>query len=323
MASTSSRPRGSKCLLSLTPTTNNYTLPRRPSSSISSITIPASISVENQWVGQRINKGSWVLMQPRRPKRSSGINVYRSAWKARVLDFKVEIGKRSVKEVLVQHVFTHPEVIANGGNVSDIHQPRCNYVYPSSYEQWEPVECIIGLFHVVHAHIGSLQYSRRSSKRLADEGIFFYDHFYQLSSGNKNGMLVKVPLPTDWNTVDWPVPKETMVEAMQIKLYKDIQRSLRSSIPTKLVRIANFCPVALFIELFHSYNIQVTKTMFMCKSFQQSSCDKLLDKGWYAKEEIGLRCEVALDTLVVKYMIASQWTRFLQVWKIILLWMWK
>ncbi|RYA67992.1 hypothetical protein DD595_25790, partial [Enterobacter cloacae complex sp. 4DZ3-17B2] len=47
-------------------------------------------------------------------------------------------------------------------------------------------------------------------------------------------------------------------------------------------------------------------TMFMCKSFQQSSCDKLLDKGWYAMEEIGLRCEVALDTLVVKYMIARQ-----------------
>ncbi|KAI5062599.1 hypothetical protein GOP47_0023138, partial [Adiantum capillus-veneris] len=108
------------------------------------------------------------------------------------------------------------------------------------------MECIIGLFLVVHTHIGSLQYSGRSSKSLADEEIFFYDHFYQLSPGNKNGMLVKVTLPTDWNTMDWPVPEETMVEAMRSKLYKDIQRSLCSSIPTKLVRIANFCPAALF-----------------------------------------------------------------------------
>ncbi|MCO5560447.1 hypothetical protein L7F22_014062 [Adiantum nelumboides] len=71
------------------------------------------------------------------------------------------------------------------------------YVYPSSYEEWELVDCIIGLFFAAHTHIGSLQYFGRTSKSLADEDIFLYDYFYQLWSGNKKDTLVKVPLPTD------------------------------------------------------------------------------------------------------------------------------
>ncbi|MCO5569053.1 hypothetical protein L7F22_022759 [Adiantum nelumboides] len=68
-------------------------------------------------------------------------------------------------------------------------------VYPSSYEKWELVDCIISLFFVVHAYIGSLQYSGRTSKSLGDEDIFFYEYFYQLWERNKEGTLVKVPLP--------------------------------------------------------------------------------------------------------------------------------
>ncbi|MCO5610375.1 hypothetical protein L7F22_064611 [Adiantum nelumboides] len=77
-------------------------------------------------------------------------------------------------------------------------------VYSSSYEEWELVDYIIGLFLVIHAHIGSLQYSAPGK--------------------DKEGTLVKLPLPTDWNTLDRPIPERTMVEALHDKLNKDIQR---------------------------------------------------------------------------------------------------
>ncbi|KAI5081111.1 hypothetical protein GOP47_0004294, partial [Adiantum capillus-veneris] len=160
---------------------------------------------------------------PRRRKSSKATNIFHFSWKARVLDFKVEVGKKTVKQVFVQHVFTHSDVIANGGDVSMVHNPRCNYVYPSLYEEWEPLKCIIGLISVTDAHIGVLQYAGRTSKSLVDEGIFFYDHFYQLNQRNQRGALVKVPLPTNWNSVDWSIPDTTMSEALRSRLYRDVQ----------------------------------------------------------------------------------------------------
>ncbi|MCO5612822.1 hypothetical protein L7F22_067093 [Adiantum nelumboides] len=100
------------------------------------------------------------------------------------------------------------------GHKSIFVRKRTYYIYPSSYEEWEPIECIIGLFFVVLVHIDSQQYTNRTSKSLANEDIFFYDYFYQLQVGNKKSKLVKLALPTDWNTVDWPVPEGTMVEAL-------------------------------------------------------------------------------------------------------------
>ena len=60
---------------------------------------------------------------------------------------------------------------------------------------------------MLHGHVGQLQYEGRTGGSLADEGIFFYDHFYQLlNRSNRNGYLQALPLEVEKNRLAWPVP---------------------------------------------------------------------------------------------------------------------
>lgn len=179
-------------------------------------------------------------------------------------------------------------------------------LYPSSIQEWEPVECIIGLIYVVHAHIGQLQYEGRSHRSLADVGIFFYDHFYQLDRNHRAGSLIYMPLEGDWNYIDWPVPDYFALESVKSKLFKDVQRSLRPSVPTKLVKLVLFIPITMFIELFGSQSIRIARTMLLCNGLDAVFCSSLLDNAWHTKESTGIVSEVALDSIIVKYMIATQ-----------------
>ena len=100
--------------------------PREPSTSIHSITISNSFTME--WQQQNIGIGSWVIMAPPcwSQKSTSTSKLFRTSFKARILDFKVIVGQKIVKEALVQHAFTYAEVVANGGDVSAIQSPSCN-----------------------------------------------------------------------------------------------------------------------------------------------------------------------------------------------------
>ena len=45
-------------------------------------------------------------------------------------------------------------------------------LYPSSYEEWQPMERIIGLIDVLHKTIEDLHYARRLASQLAQIGIY-------------------------------------------------------------------------------------------------------------------------------------------------------
>lgn len=176
------------------------------------------------------------------------------------------------------------------------------------------MECILGMFNVVHAHIGQLQYEGRSGQALANAGIFFYDQFYTLlDRTHSKGSLQVVSLQADWNYMDWPIPESMALESTRCKIYKDVQRSLRASIATKIVKIVMFMPITIFIDLFSAVNVRITKSMLVCRNMDPKESSAVLDEGWHFKEVDNIHCRIVLDTLVAKYMIATQ-TFILSFW---------
>ena len=70
-------------------------------------------------------------------------------------------------------------------------------IYPSTFEEWQSVECISGKITVYHSEIGSILYGGKLPSALAVEGIFFYEALYVLSIGKrKYGKLYPIPPPT-------------------------------------------------------------------------------------------------------------------------------
>lgn len=84
---------------------------RRPSSSISCIETSNRITEAGTWERLVISRGDWVLMQPNRRRKRKYSNIFLESWKGRVKDFQVAEGKKSIKEVLVQHVYMHRELV--------------------------------------------------------------------------------------------------------------------------------------------------------------------------------------------------------------------
>lgn len=63
-------------------------------------------------------------------------------------------------------------------------------IYPSTFEEWQSVECISGKITVYHSEIGSILYGGKLPSALAAEGIFFYEALYVLPIGkSKYGKL--------------------------------------------------------------------------------------------------------------------------------------
>ena len=286
----------------------------------------------NTWTEVLISKGSWVLMQPRRGKRQHDGSIYKWAWKGRVLEFRIPQGKTTVKEVLVQHVYMHHQLVMAPGYETGLptHRPNCKSaltsflscfsycfrnllshvivsdIYPSSYEEWQPIECIVGVIHVLHGHVGKLQYEGRNGGSLADEGLFFYDHFYQLQDRcNTKGYLQALPLEAEKNRLAWPVPDCFAMEAIYSKLYRDVQRSLRPTIPTKLVRIMLSVPINSFVEVFGDFDVRTTKTMLASRRMDKELLAKLLRNQWFMRQVGNVHCHIVLDTIVAKYMIPT------------------
>lgn len=167
---------------------------------------------------------------------------------------------------------------------------------------------------MLHGHVGQLQYEGRSGGSLADEGLFFYDHFYQLQDrSNTKGYLQALPLEADRNRLAWPVPDCFGVESTQSKIYRDVQRSLRATIPTKLVKIMLSMPVNIFVELFGEFDVKVTKTMLACRRMDNELLAKILQNQWFMRQVENVHCRIVLDTVVAKYMITTQ-TFILSFW---------
>ena len=116
-------------------------------------------------------------------------------------------------------------------------------IYPSSYQEWQPGECILGFMDVLHGSIGELQYSGRSATQLSQSGIFFYDHFYQLlDKGNTHGVLKKLGLPA-WNTIDWPIPQGVVAKAIEPSCLLKYNTLHDQGLQQKYARSTFACPL--------------------------------------------------------------------------------
>ena len=98
---------------------------RKPKAYIESATIYNTMDESNQWIPLTIVKGSWVLLQARRRKRRH-TNEFLTSWKGRVKDFKLAENRKTVKEVLIQHVYMHKELRLEERPMNlPLHRPNC------------------------------------------------------------------------------------------------------------------------------------------------------------------------------------------------------
>lgn len=102
---------------------------KRARSSISSVVLYNIKDENEEWIPQVYRKYSWVTMQPGnrgqyRVKGKASEDLAKH-WKGRILDFKMAPGGKTVKEVLIQHVFMQKEI--NVGPLEGLprHRPHC------------------------------------------------------------------------------------------------------------------------------------------------------------------------------------------------------
>lgn len=101
----------------------------RPLASIEIITIANALDEQHQWIPLTIIKGSWILLQSRKRKRRSS-NEFLASWKGRVKDFRLKENKKTIKEVLVQHVYIHRELtLFEWPQELPIHRPNCKFLH--------------------------------------------------------------------------------------------------------------------------------------------------------------------------------------------------
>lgn len=176
-------------------------------------------------------------------------------------------------------------------------------IYPSNRVDWQPIQCVTGIFDCYHAFVGEKLYTGRTHKELAENGIFFFDMTYnEPSTPCAWGRLAALPLPS-FDSKDWPLPASHTSEGFKIRLQHDIRNALKLSIATKNVRISVFMPIEVFVDFFYDEEVRTTSTMFICKP---SSALEFLDKGWDSKKEEETICVVDKRSLICKYIINTQ-----------------
>ena len=94
-----------------------------------------------------------------------------------------------------------------------------------------------------------------------------------------------------------------MSESFRSRLFQDIQKSLKYTIATKIVRLTLFILFEVFVDFFFDEQIRTTKTMFICKS---ESCLDFLNDKWDSKESWGTLCLLQKKSIICKYIIGSQ-----------------
>ena len=179
-------------------------------------------------------------------------------------------------------------------------------LYPSNVEDWQPVECIIDIIDVCHSSIGQQMYKGRTERSLAENGVFFYDHFYIVpTSLSSYGVVTSLPLP-HFHSGEWPLPSPNTSESYRCKIFNEIQRCLKTNIASKQCRISLFMPLNVFVDFFSKVQVRKAKTMFFVRCLQDANVLEFVDEGWHMKVSNGITCKVHLDSIACKYMVAGQ-----------------
>ena len=105
------------------------------------------------------------------------------------------------------------------------------------------------VFDCVHGNIREQIYKDRSKSSLADNEVFFYDHFYYIPTKRQacGGKLDKIPLP-HFDSPDWPLPSQGTSEAYRCRIFIEIQKCMKPNVASTQSRVNIFMPIDVFIN---------------------------------------------------------------------------
>lgn len=162
------------------------------------------------------------------------------------------------------------------------------------------------VFDCFHGSIGEQIYKDRSKSSLAENGVFFYDHFYYIPTKRQiYGKLEKMPLP-DFDSPDWPLPSQGTSEAYRCRIFTEIQKCMKPNVASTQSRMNIFMPIDVFVDFFSSSKLKMTKTMIKVENMDANTMLQCVDKGWDTKEDRNVVCKVQLSSISCKYMIPNQ-----------------
>lgn len=179
-------------------------------------------------------------------------------------------------------------------------------LYPSNFEEWQSLESIVDVLDCFHGSIGEQIYKGRSKSTLAENGVFFYDHFYYIPKNRQRyGMVEKIPLP-DFDSLEWPLPSQSTSEAYRCRIFTEVQKCLKPNVASTQSRVNIFMPIEVFVDFFSSSTLRMTKTMIKIENMESNTMLQCVDKGWDTKEEMGVVCKIQHPSVCTKYIIPSQ-----------------
>ena len=162
------------------------------------------------------------------------------------------------------------------------------------------------VFDCFHGSIGEQIYKDRSKSNLAENGIFFYDHFYYVPNKRQTyGNVEKIPLPK-FDSHDWSLPSQGTSEAYRCKIFTEVQKCMKPNVASTQSRVNIYMPIEVFVDFFSSSTLRVTKTMIKVENIEINTMLHCVDKGWDTKQDREVICKVQLSSISCKYIIPSQ-----------------
>lgn len=134
---------------------------RRPRDVVQSLMIHNRVDEDDNWVGLKLERGSWVNLQATRHgpwgvsdanPRGDGASM-RSAWKARVIDFRFKVGissgttttKPVVDSILVRHAYTRGQISVEPRQVPLLGPCNCKFPRLLVYTTFLPLPVLTSL----------------------------------------------------------------------------------------------------------------------------------------------------------------------------------
>lgn len=180
-------------------------------------------------------------------------------------------------------------------------------VFPSNCIEWQPLECLTGVFEAMHSDIGKLVHSGFTGSQLVGQGIYFYNATYIVPKKNGWGNLHPIPFPS-FDSPEWPVPDNATMDCFRRRFHLDVHSSMKCTYGSHRANLSWFVPIHVFVRIFSTATLHRTPTMWVSKG--ERALDVFLASDWATKEVRHqgdlIRCSVIREKMIARYYIARQ-----------------
>ena len=183
-------------------------------------------------------------------------------------------------------------------------------IFPSDYEEWEPLESFIGKFDAVHENIGKLLHDGESSSSLRQRNMYWYNARY-ITPKRKAlfGHLECIAAP-QLDEIDCGMEDAKTLTSFKEKIRKDMAMAMKFTFGSKWSRLSWFMPLHIFAQCFKTVRMHRSATMWTCKNVDANVLEDLLGKSWDLRtgQQNGdlFRCYACKESVVARYHIARQ-----------------